>query len=157
AGPTGVELAGALVELARETVRCDFRRVDTAKAHVILLEGAPRVLPLMDPEVSESALRQLLRLGVEVRTRAMVTGVAEEGVWIGDERILACTVLWAAGVAASPLGRALGAPLDRAGRVLVNPDLTVPGHEHIFVIGDMASLRGPQGPVPGVAAAAIQE
>jgi len=158
AGPTGVELAGALSEIARKTLARDFRRFDPREARVVLLEGTKRVLPSMEPEVSESARRQLEEHQVEVRTGALVTGIDEDGVWIGEERIRARTVLWAAGVAASPLGRSLGAPLDKAGRVKVNPDLTVPGYEEIYVIGDLATLSQEDGkPVPGVAAAAIQE
>jgi NADH:ubiquinone reductase (H+-translocating) len=157
-GPTGVELAGALTEVAHEALPRDFRRIDSKKARVILLEGTPRVLPQMAPELSESARRQLEHLGVEVRTGAMVTGIDEEGVLIGQERIRARTVLWGAGVAASPLGRTLGAPVDRFGRVLVEPDLTVPGHPDVHVIGDLAAVLRENGkPVPGVAAAAIQE
>jgi NADH dehydrogenase len=157
AGPTGVELAGALSEIARETLVADFRRVDPAATRVVLIEAAPRVLPQMEPEVSEKARLQLERLQVEVRTGAAVTAIDEGGVWVGDERIPARTVLWAAGVAASPLGRSLGVPLDRAGRVLVEPDLTVPGHPDIYVIGDLAWFVSDGKPVPGVAAAAIQE
>jgi NADH dehydrogenase len=157
AGPTGVELAGALAEIARHALALDFRHIDPAQAHVILLEGAPRVLPTYVAELSEKARQQLIGLGVDVRTGQLVSSVDEEGVGVGDERITARTVLWAAGVAASPLARSLGAPLDRAGRVRVEPDLTIPGHREIFVIGDLASLDQDGHPIPGVAPAAIQE
>ncbi|WP_437593294.1 NAD(P)/FAD-dependent oxidoreductase [Sorangium sp. So ce1000] len=156
-GPTGVELAGALSELARHTLVREFRHIDPSKARILLLEGAGQVLPTYVPELGERARQQLEALNVEVRTDCRVTDIDEEGVSIGDKRIDAKTVLWGAGVAASSLARALGAPLDRAGRVLVAPDLTVPGHEDIYVIGDLASLKQEDGtPVPGVAPAAIQ-
>lgn len=158
AGPTGVELAGTLAELAKHTLSPDFRRIDPGQARVLLLEGGPQVLPSYVPELGEKAKRQLEKLGVEVRTRALVTSIDEGGLGIGDERIEARTVLWAAGVAASPLGRSLGAPGDRAGRVPVEPDLTAPGYEDVYVIGDLALIRQEGGaPVPGVAPAAIQE
>jgi NADH:ubiquinone reductase (H+-translocating) len=157
-GPTGVELAGALAEIARHTLKCDFRHITPSASRILLLEGNRQVLPSYVPELGEKAREQLSGLGVEVRTRALVTGIDEHGVWIGDERIEAKTVLWAAGVAASPLARSLGVPLDRAGRVLVDPDLTLPGRDDVYVIGDLASLKQEDGtPVPGVAAAAIQE
>lgn len=157
AGPTGVELAGALSELSRHTLRREFRHIDPSKARIVLLEGAGQVLPSYVPELGEKAKQQLAALNVEVRTNCRVTGIDEEGVSIGDKRIEARTVLWGAGVAASAIARTLGAPLDRAGRVLVAPDLTVPGHEDIYVIGDLASLKQEDGtPVPGVAPAAIQ-
>jgi NADH dehydrogenase len=155
-GPTGVELAGALTEIARHALAKDFRHIDPTQARVILIEGAPRVLPVYRPELSEQARAQLEALGVEVRTGAMVTAIDEAGVCLGPERIEARTVLWAAGVAASPLGRSLGAPLDRAGRVRVNPDLTVPGADRVYVIGDLASLDQDGKPIPGVAPAAMQ-
>jgi len=156
AGPTGVELAGALRDVAKMTLARDFTHIDPASARVVLLEGSPRVLPPYVPELSESAKRQLEGLGVEVRVGAMVTNIDAEGVEVGDERINARTVLWAAGVAASPLGKALGAPLDRAGRVLVEPDLTLPGHPDVYVLGDLAYLEQNGKPVPGVAPAALQ-
>jgi len=156
AGPTGVELAGALRDVAQMTLARDFTHIDPASARVVLLEGSPRVLPPYVPELSESAKRQLEGLGVEVRVGAMVTNIDAEGVEVGDERINARTVLWAAGVAASPLGKALGAPLDRAGRVLVEPDLTLPGHPDVYVLGDLAYLEQDGKPVPGVAPAALQ-
>lgn len=158
AGPTGVELAGALAEISRMTLTKDFRRINPANARIVLLEGADRVLPTYPPELSEAAKRQLVHLGVEVQTGRMVTNIDSEGVTMGPERLGARTVLWAAGVQASPLAKSLGAPVDRAGRVLVQPDLRVPGHSNIYVIGDLAAVREEDGAyVPGVAPAAIQE
>jgi NADH dehydrogenase len=154
-GPTGVELAGSLTEIARHTLRGEFRRINPRSARVILLEGAERVLPPYPPELSEKARRQLERLGVEVRTGALVTGVDAAGVQLGGQRLAARTVLWAAGVAASPLGRMLG-ECDRAGRVKVAPDLSVPGHPEVFVAGDLAAVTCDGTPVPGVAPAAMQ-
>ncbi|WP_257451700.1 NAD(P)/FAD-dependent oxidoreductase [Archangium lipolyticum] len=156
AGPTGVELAGALAYMTRHSLPRDFRRVDVSQARVLLLEGLPRVLNTYPEELSQRARADLEKLGVEVRTGAMVTAVDEEGVSVGDTRIRARTVLWGAGVAASPLARTLGVPLDRAGRVKVEPTLTVPGHEDVFVIGDLASLMQDGKPVPGIAPAAMQ-
>ena len=155
-GPTGVELAGTFREVARMTLARDFRHIDPRNARVVLVQAEPRVLPPYAEELSESATKQLEALGVEVRTDAKVTGIDREGVWIGDERILARTVLWAAGVAASPLGRSLGVPLDRAGRVVVEPDLTIPGHPDVYVVGDLAHFDQDGKPVPGVAPAAAQ-
>jgi NADH:ubiquinone reductase (H+-translocating) len=152
AGATGVELAGTLAEIARHTLRGEFRRFDPRTARVILVEGADRVLPPYSPDLSEKARLQLERLGVTVFLQKKITGVDADGVYMGKERIEAKTVLWAAGVASSPLGRALGAPVDRAGRVLVESDLSVPGHPEIFVIGDLAAVDG----VPGIAPAAKQ-
>ncbi|BDG01337.1 NADH dehydrogenase [Anaeromyxobacter oryzae] len=157
-GPTGVELAGALAEIARYTIPRDFRTVATERARVILVEGNDRVLPALPPSLSAAAQRDLERLGVHVWTGKRVTGVDPRGVQIGEERVAARTVLWAAGVAGAPLARTLGVPLDAAGRVLVNPDLTVPGHEEIYVVGDLAAARKRSGePIPGVAPAAIQQ
>jgi NADH:ubiquinone reductase (H+-translocating) len=157
AGPTGVELAGTLAEISRHTLKHEFRRIDPGHARVILIEGSPRVLPPYHPDLSAKAKSQLEGLGVEVRTGALVTALDGHGVCLGEERIVSRTVLWAAGVAASPLGRALGAPVDGAGRVKVEPELTIPGHRNVFVIGDVVSLMGPNGkPVPGVAPAAMQ-
>ena len=157
AGPTGVELAGTLAEVARDTLARDFRHIDPRQARVILLEGSPHVLPTFGETLSGKARKQLERLGVEVRTGTRVTGIDDEGVAIGDDRIVAKTVLWAAGVAASPIARTLGAPLDRAGRVIVGPDLTVPGHPEVFVVGDLAHVDAEDGRgVPGVAPAAMQ-
>jgi NADH dehydrogenase len=155
-GPTGTELAGTLVEVARYTLSRDFRHIDPAEARVILLEGTPRVLGTYDEELSTKARMQLEHLGVEVRTGATVTGIDASGVDIGGERIAAKTVLWGAGVAASPLARSLGAPLDRAGRVLVNLDLTIPGSDAVYVIGDLAHVEFAGKLVPGVAPAAMQ-
>lgn len=155
-GPTGVELAGAMAEIAREVMPRDFRFIDTTTARILLLEGGPRVLAAYTPASSDAAAAQLRRLGVEVRTGAQVTAVEPDGIRIGDERIEAGNVFWAAGVLASPLGGRVGAPLDRAGRVLVQPDCSLRGHPEIFVVGDLAGLQQEGRPVPGVAPAAIQ-
>jgi len=158
AGPTGVELAGALAEISRRVLARDFRRIDPRRARIVLIEGTPCVLPAMTPQSSVSARRQLERLGVEVMTSTMVTGIDDRGVMHVGGRIPTRTVIWAAGVAASPLGKSLGVPLDRAGRVIVNPDLSVPGAPDVFVIGDLASILKSDGkPVPGLAPAAMQE
>lgn len=157
-GPTGVELAGALSEIARFTLARDFRRFDPREARVLLLEGGPRVLPAYGEKSSASARRQLERLGVEVRTATMVSGIDASGVDLrGGERIACRTVLWAAGVRAAPLAAALGVPLDRAGRVIVEPDLSLPGHPEAFVVGDLCSFVQDGKQVPGVAPAAMQE
>ncbi len=156
AGPTGVELAGTLAEIARHTLRGEFRRIDTATARVVLVEAGPRVLPAFPAELSASAQRQLERLGVTVRTGTPITQVDERGVHIGSEPLAARTVLWAAGVTASPLARTLGVPLDRSGRVPVESDLSVPGHPEVFVAGDLAAVTSEAGPVPGIAPAAKQ-
>jgi len=157
-GPTGVELAGMLPEVARNSMRHDFLRVDTNDTKVILLEGGPRVLPSFPASLSERARRDLTALGVEVRTGATVTRITDEAVYVGAERIPTRTVFWAAGNAASPIARTLGAPLDRVGRVIVQPDLTVPGHPEVFVVGDLAAVTQSDGTlVPGVAPAANQE
>lgn len=156
AGPTGVELSGALCEIARHALASDFRRINPAQARVILLEGSERVLPPYAPELSEKARRQLARLGVEVRTGQRVTGIDAAGVDIGEERIATRTVLWAAGVMGSGFARALGVPLDRAGRILVEPTLTIAGHPEVFAIGDGACALQDGVPVPGVAPAAVQ-
>jgi NADH:ubiquinone reductase (H+-translocating) len=156
AGPTGVELAGALAEIARQALRQDFRSIRPESARILLLEGGPTILSTFPDELREKARRSLERLGIEVRTNAVVTAVDAEGVMIGAEPIPAQTVLWAAGVAASPLARSLGVPLDRAGRVLVESTLAVPGHPRIFVIGDLASLQQDGRPLPGVAQVAMQ-
>lgn len=155
-GPTGVELAGTLAEIARHTLHGEFRRADPRKARVLLLEAGPRVLSSFPESLSEKARTQLRKLGVDVRTGVPVAAIDGEGVQLGEERIAARTVLWAAGVAASPLARDLGVPLDRAGRVIVQPDLSVPGHPDIFIAGDLASLQYDGKPVPGVAPAAKQ-
>jgi len=156
-GPTGAELAGALSEIARHTLVGEFRNFDPSDARILLLEGGPRILPAYPPELSEKAERQLDRLGVEVRTGAVVTGIDEQGVEIGNQRVAARTALWAAGVVASPIGRSLGAPVDRVGRVLVNPDLSVADHGEVFVVGDLAYLEVEGTPVPGLAPAAVQQ
>jgi len=156
-GPTGVELAGALAEIARLSLLNDFRHIDPTSSRVLLLEGGPTVLSTFPEVLRDAARRDLERLGVEVRTGTLVTRIGPGIVEAGEERIEAETVLWAAGVAASPLGAALGAPVDRVGRVLIQPDLTIPGHPDVFVIGDLASLNGPDGrPLPGVAQVAMQ-
>jgi NADH dehydrogenase len=157
AGPTGVELAGALAEIARRTLAADFRHIAPERSRVVLVEAAPRVLPAYPEELSGSARRQLERLGVEVRTGAPVSRIDDRGVVAGGERLEAATVLWAAGVEASPLARSLGAPLDRAGRVRVDADLTVPGHPEVHVAGDLVFLEQDGRPIPGVAPAAIQQ
>jgi NADH dehydrogenase len=158
AGPTGVELAGALAEIAHETIPEDFRRVDTTTARIILVEAAGRVLPAMDARCSGDAAVALDRLNVEVMLDTRVTSIDYDGVMIGDRRIDAVNVFWAAGVQASPLGRSLGVPTDRSGRVIVGPDLTIPGHDTVFVIGDQAhAVDAATGEmVPGVAQGAIQ-
>ncbi|HTM21210.1 MAG TPA: NAD(P)/FAD-dependent oxidoreductase [Kofleriaceae bacterium] len=156
AGPTGVELAGALSEIGLHTLVRDFRNIDPREIRVVLIEGQDRVLPTYDAKLSRIAVDELTRKGIEVRTDARATRIDERGVWIGDERIPARTVLWAAGVQASPLARTLGVPLDRAGRVLVEPDLSVPGHPEVFVVGDLAHVECDGKPVPGVAQGAIQ-
>jgi NADH dehydrogenase len=151
-GATGVELAGTLAEIARHTLKGEFRRIDPTRARVVLVEGTDRVLPPYTPDLSEKARVQLERLGVTVWLNKRVTSVDADGVSLGAERLEAKTVIWAAGVASSPLGRSLGVPLDRAGRVQVAPDLSVPGHPEIFVIGDLAAIAD----VPGIAPAAKQ-
>lgn len=157
AGPTGVELAGALSEIARQSLARDFRRIDPRSARVILVEGRERVLPSYAESLSARARSQLEELGVEVITSGTVSALDARSVTVGDRRIPARTVLWAAGVRASPLSASLGVPLDRAGRVFVEPDLSVPGHPEIFVVGDLAAVRQKDGTfVPGVAPAAMQ-
>jgi NADH dehydrogenase len=156
-GPTGVELAGTLAEVAHYAIAGDFRTIDPTSAKIILLEGIDHILPTFPALLSHKAQQQLERLGVEVRTKARVTHIDENSVAIGDERIATKTVLWAAGVQASPLGRMLGTAVDRAGRVKVEPDLSVPGYPELFVIGDLASVEQDGSIVPGVAPAAIQE
>ena len=157
-GPTGVELAGVLPEVARRGIARDFRRIDTRRTRVVLLEAGPRVLPSFAEWISERARRDLTDLGVEVRTGALVTRIEPDAVYVGDERIACRTVFWAAGNAASPLAKSLGAPLDRVGRVMVEPDLSVPEHPEIFVAGDLAAVTKADGAlVPGIAPAANQE
>jgi NADH dehydrogenase len=156
AGATGVELAGTLAEIARHTLKREFRHIDPASAKVLLIEAGPRVLPAFPPSLSEKARRQLERLGVVVRTGHAVTGVDERGVCVGEQRIAARTALWAAGVAASPLGATLGVALDRAGRVQVSADLTVAGHPEVFVVGDLTAAPEGGRPIPAIAPAAKQ-
>jgi NADH dehydrogenase len=156
-GPTGVELAGAVAEISRRSLQSDFRHIDPRSARVLLLEGAPRILPTLPERLSEKAEKQLTRLGVQVRTGAQVTDIGDDGVRVGEELIPARTVFWAAGVAASPIAQSLGVELDRAGRVLVESDLSVPGRPNVFVIGDLASIEQDGRPVPGVAQAAMQQ
>ena len=156
-GPTGVELAGIVPDVTRHALRGEFRRIDTSAARIVLVEAGPRVLPSFPPALSERARRDLQALGVEVRTGAPVTLVTSEAVYVGAERLATHTVFWAAGNTASPLGRTLGVPVDRAGRVLVRPDLSIPGHPEVFVVGDLAATTGADGAlVPGVAPAAMQ-
>ena len=157
-GPTGVELAGALAEIARHALAHEFRSIDPAAARIILVEAGPTLLPTFPPRLRDSARRTLEALGVEVRTGQAVTEVGPWGAALAGERIEAASVVWAAGVAASPLGLVTQASLDRVGRVLVEPDLSVPGHPEIFVVGDMAAFHHQTGkPLPGVAQVAIQE
>ena len=157
-GPTGVELAGTLAEIARHALKHEFRAIRPEQTRILLIEGGPRVLGTCSEESSQKAKEQLERLGVEVRTSHMVTRVEPGAVVVGEERIPAQVILWAAGVAASPLGRRLGVPVDRAGRVPVQPDLSLPGHPEVFVIGDLATLADENGKMlPGVAPVAIQQ
>jgi NADH dehydrogenase len=160
-GPTGVELAGALAEIARQSLRSDFRNIRPESAHIMLLEGAPHLLNAFPGRLREAARASLVRLGVDVRTNAVVTSVDAVGVTFRssdtETRLPAQTVLWAAGVEASPVAKALGVPLDRAGRVLAEPTLAVPGHPEIFVAGDICALAQDGVPLPGVAQVAKQE
>jgi NADH:ubiquinone reductase (H+-translocating) len=157
-GPTGVELAGAIMEIAGHTIPRDYRHIDTRTTRVILFEGGPRLLPTFPPALSARAQRDLEQLGVEVRLDTTVTDVSAHGVSIGDEFLRIRNVFWAAGVKASPLGKSLRVPLDRAGRVIVGADLTIPGHPEVFVTGDLAAAKSADTgrPVPGVAQAGIQ-
>jgi len=157
-GPTGVELAGTLAEIARRALTNEFRTIDPRKTKIVLVEGGPRVLPTYPEDLSRSAEEQLRHLGVDVHTSAMVTNVTPGAVHMGDTQLPAAVIIWAAGVAASPLGKKLGAPVDRAGRVMVNPDLSLPGRPEVFVIGDLATLKDEHGKqLPGVAPVAMQE
>jgi NADH dehydrogenase len=157
AGPTGVELAGAISDIAKKFMVHDFRAIDPLQARVLLLEGGPRVLATYPEDLSASAERQLRELGVEVRTHTLVTGIEDGKVHVGNEVIDSAVTLWAAGVAASPLGKQLGVPTDRVGRVIVNEDLSVPGYPKAFVLGDLAACTDASGvQVPGVAPAAMQ-
>jgi len=157
-GPTGVEMAGAIAEIARFALAKDFDRIDPTKARVILLEAADRLLLTFPESLGKKAERELRRLGVEVRFKSAVTGIEPGLVRVGEESIPAGLVMWAAGVRASPLGRTLGAEVDRAGRVTVGPDLTIPGHPEVFVLGDLAAAKDAKGdPLPGTAPVAIQQ
>jgi NADH dehydrogenase len=157
-GPTGVEMAGAIAELAKRALASDFRAIDPREARVVLIEAAPRLLTPFDPSLSEAAKNSLEKLGVEVRLAKSVTAADCSGVSLGDERLEARTIMWAAGVVASPAGRWLGVKTDRAGRVVVEPDLSIPGHPNVFVIGDAACALGADGkPLPGVAPVAKQQ
>ncbi|HTE21368.1 MAG TPA: NAD(P)/FAD-dependent oxidoreductase, partial [Armatimonadota bacterium] len=155
-GPTGVELAGTIIELARQTLRGEFRNCNPAETRVILLQSNEHVLPEYPDELSHSARRQLEHLGVEVRTGQRVTHVSADSVQAGGETIPARTILWTAGVAASPLAKTLGVPLDKGGRVLVSPDLSIPDFPEVFVVGDLAAVTQDGQPLPGVAQVAIQ-
>lgn len=157
-GPTGVEMAGAIAEIARYSLAKDFRHIDTRDARVILLEAADRLLLAFPAQLSRHALWDLQRLGVDVRFNTPVTNIEQGSVTAGDQVIQAETIIWAAGVKSSPIGATLGVDTDRAGRVVVQPDLTIPGHPEVFVIGDMSTLTGPNGrPYPGVAQVAKQQ
>ncbi|MGH9347536.1 MAG: NAD(P)/FAD-dependent oxidoreductase [Vicinamibacterales bacterium] len=156
-GPTGVELAGTLAEIARQTLRDEFRAIDTNRTRIVLVEAGPTILPSFPATLRDASRRSLGRLGVDVRENTAVTHIDASGVDLGPERLSAGTVLWAAGVAASPVVATLGAPLDRAGRVLVNADLSIPGHPDVFVVGDAAAFLHQTGkPLPGVAQVAMQ-
>jgi NADH dehydrogenase len=157
-GPTGVELAGAIKEIAGQTIPRDYKHIDTRTTRVLLFEAGPRILPPFPPELSARAQRDLERMGVEVRLNSAVTRITEQGIFIGEEFIAVRNVFWAAGVKASPLGASLGVPLDRAGRVIVGPDLSIPGHPEVFVVGDMAAAKSAHTgtPVPGVAQGGLQ-
>jgi NADH:ubiquinone reductase (H+-translocating) len=157
-GPTGAEMAGSMAEAARHTLAEQFRSIDPRSARVLLLEGGGRILPAYSEELSEKARSMLEELGVEVRTDSIVSRIDPDAVWIGEERIATGNVVWAAGVTASPLGQRLGARTDRVGRVIVEPDLSVPGLPEIFVIGDLAAARGEDGELlPGIAPVAMQQ
>ncbi len=158
AGPTGVELAGTLAEIARKSLAENFRNINPTKTRVLLVEAGPSVLSAYPEDLRRSAVNQLEHLGVEVRTNSAVTDVRSGEVRIGENMLPAEVVIWAAGVAASPLGRALGVPVDHAGRVFVEPDLSIPGYREVFVIGDLASMKDEHGnPLPGVAPVAMQQ
>jgi NADH dehydrogenase len=157
-GPTGVELAGTLAEIARQTLRHEFRSIDPSRARIILVEAGPTILPSFPQKLRDAARKSLVRLGVEVREGTAVTNVDVDGVMLGAERIVAGTILWTAGVAVSPLVASLDVPLDRAGRVVVKPDLSIPGNPDVFVVGDAAAFADETGrQLPGVAQVAIQQ
>ena len=157
-GPTGVEMAGALREIAAEEIQRDFRFIDTKTSRIILCQSGDRLLPGMDPKLSARAQKDLEAMGVIVRLNSRVTGMDANGLWIGDERLDCQNVIWAAGVQGAAVNKTLGVELDRSGRVVVGPDLSLPGHRHVFVVGDAASVMNPktQQPVPGLAPAAMQ-
>jgi NADH dehydrogenase len=155
-GPTGVELAGTLAEIARQSLPSDFRHIDPKQAKVILVESSDEILSSFPKDLSLSAMEQAKSIGVEFKLGSRVTNITAEGVFMGDQKIEARTVLWGAGVKASPVGQMLGVPLDKAGKVKVNPDLTIPDHKEIFVIGDLASLEQDGALLPGVAQVAMQ-
>ena len=155
-GPTGVELAGTLAEIARQTLRDEFRTIDTTRARILLVEAGPTILQTFPENLRNAARASLVKLGIEVREGVAVTGVDAHGVMIGSERVDAGTVLWAAGVAASSVVKTLGVPLDRAGRVIVEPDLSIPGHPEVFVVGDAAAAKNDGKLLPGVAQTAMQ-
>jgi NADH dehydrogenase len=156
-GPTGLELAGAIAELARSIAGSDFRHIDASTIKVVLIEAGERLLAAFDPKLSQKAKEQLSEIGVEVRTNVRVTNVDARGVWLGDELIASSSVLWTAGVRANGLAAKLGAPLDRAGRVVVGQDCALPGHPRVFAIGDIARFDTPEGPLPGVSPVAMQQ
>src|ERR1041385_8584305 len=157
-GPTGVELAGTLTEIAHRVLADEFHAIDPKRARIVLYEGGPRVLATYPEDLSRSAEEQLRQLGFEVHTSSVVTQVEPGSIHVGEKQIPAAVVLWAAGVSASPLGKKLGVPIDRAGRVLVNPDLSIPGHPEVFVVGDLAALKDKNGEwLPGLAPVAMQE
>ena len=156
-GPTGVEMAGSIVEVATQTLKADFRSIDPRKTRVVLLQSGDRILPDYPKDLSDSARRQLLEMGVEVRTHSRVTDINADGVYVGELFIPCKTVIWGAGVAASTIGAKMGAPVDRGGRVIVNADMSVLGHSNAFVIGDLANFdHGKKGQLPGIAPVAIQ-
>jgi NADH dehydrogenase len=157
AGPTGVEMSGAIAELAHKSLTSDFRHIDPASARIILVEAAPRILAAFPESLAKKSEKKLISMGVEVRTGSPVTSIDEDGIVVGGERIAAKTVIWSAGVAASPAGQWLGVETDRAGRVKLLSDLSVPGHPNIFVIGDTSTLQQDGKPLPGVAPVAMQE
>lgn len=158
-GPTGVELAGAIGEMSRFTLARDFRNIDPKLTRIVLVEAGPRILPSFEASLASRATRELEQLGVQLWTHSRVTRISPRGVYVGEEHLTASTVLWAAGVQASPLGRDLPAPRDPQGRVVVAPDMSVPGHSEVFVVGDQSHFRpeGKQQPLPGVATVALQQ
>jgi NADH dehydrogenase len=156
-GPTGLELAGSIAELTRTIARSDFRHLDPSWIEVVLIEAGDRLLPTFDPQLSAKAAEQLGELGVTVRTGTRVTNIDQRGVWLGAELVASSSVLWTAGVRASGLGAKLGVPVDRAGRVVVGPDCSVPGQPRAFVVGDLAAFETPGGLLPGVSPVAMQQ